>query len=125
VPEETWLTTAELAGRLSVSESTIRNWRKAFGDLMPQPRGHERLRRYALRPFELIAVMRDRKLPTEEIRRVLAEDGNGPPTVEDSGARMASAMEELTVGVKRLTVAFDRISDAVERIADALASKDG
>jgi DNA-binding transcriptional MerR regulator len=118
VPEETWLTTAELAGRLSVSESTIRNWRKAFGDLMPPARGHARLRRYALRPFEVVAVMRDRNLPTEEIRRVLAEDGDAAPTVEDSGARIAAAMEDLTVVLRELIA-------EVRRIADAFAPKDG
>jgi DNA-binding transcriptional MerR regulator len=115
---DAWLTRMELAGRLGVSEGTIRNWRAAFGDLIPSRVGRDRIRRYPLRLFEVVAVMRDRNLPTEEIRRALAEDGDAVPTVEDSGARIAAAMEDLTVVLRELIT-------EVRRIADAFAPKDG
>jgi hypothetical protein len=43
---DAWLTRMELAGRLGVSEGTIRNWRAAFGDLIPSRVGRDRIRRY-------------------------------------------------------------------------------
>jgi DNA-binding transcriptional MerR regulator len=106
VPEESWLTIAELAGRLAVSESTIRNWRRRYAGLIPSAYGPDGVRRYPPQPFETVAAMRRRNRPVEDIRAALAANGEPEPSAESYEARVIAILE--------------RLASAAERIADAM-----
>jgi DNA-binding transcriptional MerR regulator len=101
-----WLTQRELADRLGVSESTVSNWRRRYGDLIPSALGVGGFRCYPLRPFEMIAAMRKRGRPAEDIRAALAEDGPEPPEIEDSASRVATALEQIARDLRRIADAL-------------------
>jgi DNA-binding transcriptional MerR regulator len=106
VQEPGWLTQRELAARLGVSESTIGNWRRRYGDLIPSALGVGGFRCYPLRPFEIVASMRRRGRPAEDIRAALAEDGPEPREIEDSASRVATALEQIARDLRRIADAL-------------------
>lgn len=100
------LTLPEIASRIGISETTARNWARAYGDLVISRIGPDGYRRYALRRYERIAELRRQRLPSATIRAAL---GAEPEEVEP------------VVGVaERQLAALERIAEAVERIADRL-----
>lgn len=107
-----FLTVPEIARRLGVSETTVHNWRKAYGEMVPSTVGVDGYRRYALRRFEEIAALRERKLPAPAIRAALT----GHPATPDEPSPNFEA-QALAI--------LDRIAIAVERIADHLEGRQG
>lgn len=101
-----FLTITELADRLGVSESTIRNWRHAYRDLIPVKVGRDGFRRYSLARFRYVAMLRGRNLPPAEIRAALAEQEGETTQAETFESRVLAYLE--------------RIATAVERIADRM-----
>jgi DNA-binding transcriptional MerR regulator len=108
VAEAGWMTVAELADRLGVSESTVRNWRRAFRDQIPERVGPDTYRRYSLATFERIAAMRARNLPPAAIRASLEREA-------DDEQPLASTDERLLILLERIAVALERIADSQER----------
>jgi len=96
-----YLTIAELAGRLGVSDSTIRNWRRAYRDWIAERMGADGVRRYPLARFELVAMLRSRNLPPAEIRAALNEQRDDLPT-ETAEDRMLALLEQIAADVRRI-----------------------
>ena len=107
------LSVPELARRLGVSETTVHNWRKAFGDLIASVVGLDGIRRYPLDPFVRIAALREQRLPRAAIRAAL-EQGEPAPTTT-----AGPTFEE------RLLTVLERIAVALERLTDHLAPGPG
>lgn len=105
------LTVPEIAARLGVSESTVRNWLRACRDLIGSETGVEGYRRWDLRPFERIAAMRERRLPMSAIRATLAGERAEP-------AEPSEPFEQA------ILTRLDRIADALDRIADYFDAND-
>lgn len=108
--EETgpFLTVPEIARRLSVSETTVHNWRKTYRELIPSTVGADGYHRYSLRRYEEIAALRERKLPAPAIRAALLEGlSEAEPPAEPFEAAVLARL--------------DRLIAVVERIADHLA----
>lgn len=97
------LSVPELARRLGRSETTIHNWRKAYGDLIPSEVGLDGIRRYALAAYQRIAALRERRLPRPVIRADLEQT-----EVVPSGA--GTTFEERLLGLlERIAVALERL----------------
>lgn len=98
------VTVPEAARRLGVSESTIRNWLKALGDLIAAETGPDGYRHYSLRALERVAAMREEfDLPLSAIRAGWSDEGAEPEPTESYQDQHLALLE--------------RIADAVERIA--------
>lgn len=116
--ETSYLTIAELADRLGRSASTVRNWRRAYRDLITERVGRDGYRRYPLARFREIAMLHDRRLPSSSVRAALAEQA-------DAEEQPSEGFESRVLGyLDRLAAADERIAAAVERIADALTPKE-
>lgn len=104
------LTIAELADRLGRSQTTVRNWRRAFRDLAGAHVGTDRQRRYPLALFEAIAVLYERGLPTAQVRAELERRPGevAPPVVDHQEA---------------ILLELRAIRAAVERIAELMAER--
>lgn len=106
----TFLTVAELADRLGVSASTIRNWRRAYGDLIPSTVGRDGLHRYSRAAYETVAVLRRRNLPLSAIRSSLREQDAAPeeeprPSYEE---RQVAALERIAAAAERIASRLER-----------------
>lgn len=115
--ESSFLTITELAGRLGKSASAIREWRRAYRDLIPERVGRDGYHRYSLTRFEEIAALHGRRLPTTEVRARLArrhESERESPTGTDATSFEAAVLDRL-----------DRMLALLERIADRLAPEGG
>lgn len=102
------LTVPEIASRLGVSESTVRNWLRGCRHLIDSETGSDGYRRYDLRAFERIAGLREQRLPMPAIRAVLAGERAEPEAAEPFEDRLLSRLD-------RLVVAVERIADRLER----------
>lgn len=104
-----WLTITDLADRIGVSDTTIRNWRRAYGALIPEAVGTDGVRRYPPAPFERIAVLRQRNLPPAAIRAALASSDAPvePPAPEDREERLLALLERIATDVRRIADHLD------------------
>jgi DNA-binding transcriptional MerR regulator len=110
VDDATYLSTAALAARLGVSESTIRNWRKA-GRIVDRldPDG---VRRYPLEVFERVALLRERGVSLAGLAEALAQDGDGIPLRSD---RVLELLEQIAADVRSVAADLRRIADVLDR----------
>lgn len=94
------LTLPEIARRLGVSDTTARNWARAYGDLIGSEIGPDGYRRYALRRFEQVAALRERRLPAAAIRASLLGEAESPDTTPSIEERRVAALERIAVAVE-------------------------
>lgn len=95
------LSTAALAARLGVSESTIRNWRRAARIVDPPP-DQDGIRRYPLDLFERIAILRERGVSLAALAEALEADGI--PLRSD---RVLDLLEQIAADIRRIADTLD------------------
>lgn len=103
-----FLSIAALAARIGVSESTIRNWRRAGRNAIVVKIGSDGVRRYPLGTFERIAVMRERGVALGNIEAALSTEDD-TPLVE--GSRVIELLEQIAQDVRRIADHLDPRED--------------
>jgi transposase-like protein len=82
-----WFILADMARRLGRSDSTVRNWRKVYRDVIPARRNSRGQVTYPLAVFERIRAMAEERLTPREIAADLTREQPGPAppraTLED------------------------------------------
>lgn len=102
------LTIAELADRLGRSQTTVRNWQRAFRDLAGDAVGADRVRRYPLGLFERLAVLYDQGLPTRAIRAELERQQDGDPVPATHDDLILDELRSIRAAVERIADHLDR-----------------
>lgn len=105
--DASYLTIAELADRLGVSESTVRNWRRAGRAAIPARTGGDGVRRYSLFVFERIAMLRERGLPLGAVEAALGDEPSEQPAPRTDPAILAR-LDTIIALLERIAARLDR-----------------